>query len=182
MADILEVFFRAGVDTVMGLINDEVWREGILEAEQRTGLAAIRVSTPHFPVTAQTTVTGFVGAEVERILEQEAKFGAVFCMPHQCVTDAVTDRCSRSVRQMDGLCQKIRKHGMIPGLSTHMPEVPVYADETNLDVETYIQIYNSMGFLMQVEVDWVQRSIQNARKPVMTTSHSRPASCDRCRA
>ena len=28
-----------------------------------------------------------------------------------------------------------------------------------LDVETYIQIYNSMGFLMQIEVDWVQRII-----------------------
>ena len=69
---------------------------------------------------------------------------------------------------MDGLCRKIRDRGMIPGLSTHMPETPVYADETNLDVETYIQIYNSMGFLMQIEVDWVQQSIQNAKKPVMT--------------
>ena len=168
IADILEVFFRAGVDTVMGQISDDPWREGILEAEQRTGVAAIRVSTPHFPVTAQTPVTGFGGAEVERILDREAKFGAAFCLPHQCVTDALTDRCSRSIRQMDGLCRKIRERGMIPGLSTHMPETPVYADETNLDVETYIQIYNSMGFLMQIEVDWVQRSIQNAKKPVMT--------------
>ena len=168
IADILEVFFRAGVDTVMGQIGDDPWREGIQEAEQRTGVPAIIVSTPGFPVTAQTPVTGLIGAEVERILDQEAKFGAALCMPHQCVTDALVDRCSRSIRQMDGLCQKIRERGMIPGLSTHMPETPVYADETNLDVETYIQIYNSMGFLMQIEVDWVQRSIQNAKKPVMT--------------
>ena len=168
IADILEVFFRAGVDTVMGMINDAPWRDGIQEAEQRTGVPAIRVSTPHFPVTAQTPVTGFTGAEVDRILDQEAKFGAVFCLPHQCVTDAMVDRCSRSIRQMDGLCRKIRERGMLPGLSTHMPETPVYADETNLDVETYIQLYNSMGFLMQVEVDWVQQTIQNAKKPVMT--------------
>ena len=57
---------------------------------------------------------------------------------------------------------------MIPGLSTHMPETVVYADEMNADVETYIQMYNAAGFLMQVEADWVMRIIQNARKPVMT--------------
>ena len=168
IADILDVFFRAGVDTVMGQIGDETWRDGILEAEQRTGVPAVRISTPGFPLTAQTPFTGFTGAEVERILDREAKCGAIFCMPHQCVTDALVDRCSRTIRQMDGLCRKIRERGMIPGLSTHMPETPVYADETNLDVETYIQIYNSMGFLMQVEVDWVQQCIQNAKKPVMT--------------
>jgi hypothetical protein len=35
-------------------------------------------------------------------------------------------------------------------------------------VETYIQIYNAIGFLMQVEVDWIMRVIRNAKKPVMT--------------
>jgi hypothetical protein len=62
----------------------------------------------------------------------------------------------------------IRERGMIPGLSTHMPESVVYADETGADVETYIQLYNAAGFLMQVEADWVMRIIQNAKKPVMT--------------
>ena len=57
---------------------------------------------------------------------------------------------------------------MIPGLSTHMPEAVTYADGTGADVETYIQIYNSLGFLMQVEVDWVMRIIRDAKKPVMT--------------
>jgi hypothetical protein len=44
----------------------------------------------------------------------------------------------------------------------------VYSDETGLDVESYIQPFNLMGFLMQVEVDWIARIIQNAKKPVMT--------------
>jgi hypothetical protein len=69
---------------------------------------------------------------------------------------------------MDGLCAMIRERGMVPGLSTHMPEAIVYADESGLDVETYISIYNAMGFLMQVEVDWVSRIIHGAKKPVMT--------------
>ena len=62
----------------------------------------------------------------------------------------------------------IREHGMVPGLSTHTPETVLFADESGLDVEAYIQIFNSMGFLMQVEVDWVARIIQDAAKPVMT--------------
>ena len=57
---------------------------------------------------------------------------------------------------------------MIPGLSTHMPETVPIADSTGADVETYIQIYNAAGFMMQVEVDWVMRIIRNAKKPVTT--------------
>jgi len=62
----------------------------------------------------------------------------------------------------------IREHGMIPGLSAHMPEIIVYCDNNGYDVETYIQIYNCMGFLMQVEVEAVSSIIHNAKKPVMT--------------
>ena len=51
---------------------------------------------------------------------------------------------------------------------THMPEAVVYADKMNADIETYIQIYNAGGFLMQVEADWVMRVIHEAKKPVMT--------------
>lgn len=69
---------------------------------------------------------------------------------------------------MDTMCALIRERGMVPGLSTHMPESIIYADETGLDVETYISIYNTMGFLMQVEVDWIANVIRNAKKPVMT--------------
>jgi hypothetical protein len=62
----------------------------------------------------------------------------------------------------------IRARGMIPGLSTHMPETVIFADKMDADVETYIQLYNSAGFLMQVEADWVMRIIREAKKPVMT--------------
>lgn len=94
-------------------------------------------------------------------------------------TDALLDRCTREIRHGAALCRMIRERGMIPGLSTHAPEALIYADETGLDVETYIQIYNAMGFLMQVEVDWIARVIRNAKKPVMTikpmaAGHIRP--------
>lgn len=63
---------------------------------------------------------------------------------------------------------EMRQRGLVPGLSTHLPQTIVFTDETGLDAETYICIYNAMGFLMPLEVDWTQRIIQSAKKPVIT--------------
>ena len=168
IADILEVFFKAGVNTVMGLIQHDRLGNAIKEAEDRTGVQAIIVSTPNFPTNASTPFEGFDADVVESILDNEAERRSAFCFPHTSTTDLMVDGCTREIRKMDQLSAAIRGRGMIPGLSTHRPEAIIFADERNLDVETYISIFNSMGFLMQVEVDWVARLIQNAQKPVMT--------------
>ncbi len=144
------------------------WPDMIQEAQDRTGKKLIVISTPGFPVKPETPAKGFDEAELDRICSAEAKLGAAFCLPHQSTTDALVDRCTRKIRWMDQLSRAIRRHGMVPGLSTHMPESVTYADESGVDVETYIQIFNSMGFLMQVEVDWIAKVIQGAKKPVMT--------------
>lgn len=168
IADILEVFLRSGIDTIMGQITCEPLADAIKEAELRTGKGMIIISTPYLPISKETPLNGFDIAECERILDEQARFGTHICMPHQCVIDSMVDRCSREIRKMDDVCAMIRERKMIPGLSTHMPESIIYADETGLDIESYISIYNSMGFLMQVEVDWTANVIRNARKPVMT--------------
>lgn len=168
MADIIEVFLRAGVNAVMGLIDRPNLADAVRDAEDRTGVKAIVVSTPALPVTPETPVKGFDVGEVERILDRDAKLGADILMPHTSTTDAMVDRCTREVRKMDIVCKMIRERGMLPGLSTHLPETIIYSDETGLDVETYISIYNAMGFLMSVEVDWISQVIHNAKKPVMT--------------
>jgi hypothetical protein len=168
IADIIEVFFRAGVDTIMGPPWVPVLHEAIQEAENRTGVRAIMVVTPTFPISPRTPIDGFDVGEIERVLDEVTPYNATFCMPHQITTDAMVDRCTREIRHMDALCRMIRERGMIPGLSTHMPESIIYADETGLDVATYISIYNAVGFLMQIEVDWVARVIREAQKPVMT--------------
>ena len=168
IADVLEVFLKSGVDTIMGQITNFPLADAIKEAEDRTGRGMIIVSTPHLPFTKDTPSEGFNPGEIERIMDEQAGHGTHICMPHQCVTDSMVDRCSREIRRMDEVCRIIRERGMIPGLSTHMPESIIYADETGLDVETYISMYNSMGFLMQVEVDWIANVIRDAKKPVMT--------------
>jgi hypothetical protein len=168
IADIIEVFLNAGVDTIMGVISHDPLYEGIQEAEQRTGKKMIIVSTPGFPFSANTPAAGFDLGEVERVLDLEVQRGSTFVLTHQSTTDCMVDRCTREIRQMAVPNKMIRERGMIPGLSTHMPESIIYADESGLDVETYIALYNAMGFLMQLEVDWVASIIRNAKKPVMT--------------
>lgn len=168
MADIIEVFLRAGVDTMMGQLESEPMADAIREAEDRAGVKVIMVSTPGLPVTRQTPAKGFDMGEVERILDHQKKLGAAFVMPHQSTTDAMVDRCTHEIRHMAPICKAIRERGMRTGLSTHMPESIIYADETDLDVDTYISMYNAMGFLMQVEVDWIASVIRSAKKPVMT--------------
>jgi hypothetical protein len=132
------------------------------------GRKLIVISTPSFPTTPRTPFDGFDRAESEKILDGEVAKGVDICLPHTSVTDLMVDKCTREVRKMDLICRLIRERNMIPGLSTHVPETVIYADETGLDVETYIQPFNYMGYLMQLEVDWVGRIIRDARKPVIT--------------
>ncbi|MGB2937385.1 MAG: hypothetical protein WBD05_04200, partial [Phycisphaerae bacterium] len=163
IAPIIEVFLSAGVDGMVGTRPDEKLMKAIARAEDRTGRRCITLALPTLSVADGPEAAG----ENARILDAQAATGATFCLPHQQTTDALLDRTTRTIRRMDRVCTMIRDRGMIPGLSTHMPETVPYADEMGLDVATYVQIYNAAGFLMQVELDWVHRIIWNAKRPVI---------------
>jgi hypothetical protein len=163
IAAILNVFLEYGIDAVMGPLSQHL-EDSICEAEQRSGQRIIRIYTPAF----DTGPNAAPKDSAEAAFDQCAAYHATFCMPHQCVIDALIDRRAGTIRDLDRYTRMIRERGMIPGLSTHMPEAVVYADATGADVETYIQIYNAAGFLMQVEADWVMHVISQAQKPVMT--------------
>jgi hypothetical protein len=164
ITDVLVAFMERGVDAIVGgaVENTEL---AIKDAEQRTGRKMIRIYTPHFNLIPG----GPPELEPERVFDYNRKMGATFCLPHQQVTDALVDKMYYTIRDWDKYARMIREHNMIPGFSTHMPETVVFADKMEEgDYETYIQIYNAAGFLMQVEADWVMRIIRNAKKPVMT--------------
>lgn len=167
IADIIEAFLRRGVDTIYFPHTQTCLPEAVADAEQRVGRKVVIISTPSFTTTPRTPFDGFDWDEVARVLDAEVDKGVQVCMPHTSTTDKMVDKCTREVRQMARVCAMIRERGMMPGLSTHIPETIVFVDESGLDLETYIQPYNAMGFLMQVEVDWVARLIQNAAKPVI---------------
>jgi hypothetical protein len=164
VTDIIAVFLEFGIDAVMGPPS-QLLEDAIRAAEDRSGRRVIRILTPSFAVTPNGIP---VEQSPEAAFDQCVAFGATFCFPHQCVTDALVDRMRHAIRDLGKYTAMIRERGMIPGLSTHMPESVVYADKMAADVETYIQIYNGEGFLMQVEVDWVLKIIREAKKPVMT--------------
>lgn len=166
---ILKAFLAYDVDTMLGP-PDPILIEAANETEQQTGKRLIRILTPGFNIWAQRSASSSILAdkEPEEAFDICQKMGATFCLPHQMVTDALIDRRSKTIRDWDRYAGMIRARGMIPGLSTHMPEAVPYADGTGVDVETYTQLYNALGFLMQVEADWVMRIIRDARKPVIT--------------
>jgi hypothetical protein len=160
---VLNVFLEYGIDAVMAPLSSHI-DTAIRDVEQKAGRQITRIYTPEFNLDRDAAS----GERAEAVFDQCAAFGATFCMPHQSVTDALVDRRDREIRELDQYTRMIRQRGMHPGLSTHMPETIIYADRMRADVETYIQIYNSAGFLMQVEADWVMKVIREAKKPVMT--------------
>ena len=163
IADIITVFLDNGVDTLMGM-TQPILQEAIQIAQERTGRKVITIYTPGFNVLPG----GPPESEPERVFDYCQKVGATFCFPHTSTTDVLVDRMHGVIRDIDKYTRMIRERGMIPGLSTHLPESVTIADATGADIESYVQIYNAIGFLMAVEVDWEMRVIQKARKPVMT--------------
>jgi hypothetical protein len=159
----LNVFMEYGIDAVMAPLSPH-FDNSIREVEQQAGQRITRIYTPSFDLNPDAAPAD----RAEAVIDQCAALGATFCMPHQSVTDALLDRRAGVIRDLDQYTHMIRARGMIPGLSTHMPETVIYVDRMGADVETYIQPYNSAGFLMQVEADWVMKIIREAKKPVMT--------------
>jgi hypothetical protein len=163
IAEIIAVFLDAGVDAIMGP-HSELMLEAIAEAQDRTGQPLVTILTPHINILPE----GDPELEPGRVFDAAAEAGATFCFPHSCCVDAMVDRMHGVIRDMERYSAMIRERGMIPGLSTHLPQSVTIADKTDLDVATYIQLYNAAGFLMPIEVDWAMRIIRNAKKPVMT--------------
>jgi hypothetical protein len=163
IADALEVFLREGVNLTMSPPSP-LMDEARSRAEQRAGAPLCWICTPIFELTPEGPDWG----DAARAFDAAAASGAAFCWPHTAVTDRLYDGLAGTIRFMDRLCAMVRERGMIPGLSTHRPEVIRVADQTGLDVASYICIYNPIGFLMPVEIDWTQRLVHRAAKPVTT--------------
>ncbi len=164
VADVIEVFLDNGIDAIIGFIANDRMYQAVQEAEQRTGKKVIIISTPGIDVNE----TPEADDKNREIMDLEMERGSSIVMPHTSSTDAMLDKRARVVRGMDKICAMVRERGMIPGLSTHEPESIVFADESKLDVGTYISIYNAAGFLMALEIDWTNSIIQGAEKPVIT--------------
>jgi len=165
IADIIEVFLSHDIDAVMAPVaQNPVVADGAKLAEDRTGKRVILIDTPIINVDDTTDAR----REAEATIKSSREIGAAFCMPHHSSVEQLVNKNKGVIERLPDYTSMIRANGMIPGLSAHMPELIVYSDEQGYDVETYIQIYNCMGYMMQVEIEYIHKVIWNAKKPVMT--------------
>ncbi len=156
IAEVMAVFARNGINAVMSSPNPTL-AQAIRLVQEETGREIHWICTPG-------------GETVEDLLpgiEQCAELGAKICMPHQHWTDGNLVVNEGRIIGLERVTERIRQLGMIPGLSTHRPQTVVVCDKAGYDVATYIQIYNAIGFLCQVETDWIARVINRTPKPVM---------------
>ena len=161
----LETYLKYGVDTIMGPFGiTPVIVEAIKEAEQKTGKGMIMVDTPI--INMENSAAG--RKEAEDLIKKGRDLGAKISLVHHSCAEQLVSKRNQTMDGLPDYLAMIRDAGMIPGLSAHMPELIVYSDLNGYDVQTYIQIYNCMGFLMQVEVETVNQIIHSAKKPVMT--------------
>ena len=163
---VLEAYLRHGVDAIMAPFDgpSQHLLEAIRDTEQKLGRHIILIDTPTINVDDNPQAR----QEAQAKIQESARRGATFCLLHHSCAEQLVDKNKGVIRRLDDYTKMIRDAGMIPGLSAHMPELIVYSDQNGYDVETYIQIFNCMGFLMQVEVEGVRSIIEKAKKPVMS--------------
>ncbi|MDR0293145.1 MAG: hypothetical protein LBH95_03220 [Oscillospiraceae bacterium] len=165
IADVVEAFLQYGINAVMApAAQNKVLVEGCKLAEDRTGKEVIIIDTPI--INVDNTPQGRREAEAE--IRKCRQIGAKFCFPHHSSAEQLVNKNTQTIDRLPDYLKMIRDNGMAPGLSAHMPELIVYSDEQGYDVETYIQIYNCAGFLMQVEIEYIHSVIWQAKKPVIT--------------
>ena len=150
---------------MMGPLQQErVMQEAVKVAQEKTGKKLILIDTPVINVDDNPIAR----QQARETIRRSKEFGATFCLVHQSSAEQLVNKNKHIIDRLPDYLDMIRQEGMIPGLSAHMPELITYSDENEYDVQTYIQIYNCMGFLMQVEIETVNQIIHNAKKPVLT--------------
>lgn len=94
-----------------------------------------------------------------------ADAGAEFVLPHQCYSDNACHRDEGIIVGFDEMFSYIRELGMRPGVSSHTPETIITCDKAGYGADVYIQPLNPIGFLCQVETDWMENMFQQISTP-----------------
>jgi hypothetical protein len=164
-ARLLDAFLGYGIDAWMGpWSTTPAATERVKQLQDKFGKKIILIDTPILNMDDNAQARH----EAEKVIKFSAELGSKFCLIHHSSCEQLINKNKRTMDRLPDYLKMIRDAGLIPGLSAHMPEVIQYTDSNNYDVETYIQIFNCINFLMQVEIESVIRIIHEAKKPVMT--------------
>lgn len=170
----IKAFAENGIDAIMASIaGNPLLVEGLEYANDKLGKKLIYIDTPIINVDDNPQARH----EAELKIKECAKIGAEICLVHHSCVEQLVSKNKGTIDRFPDYLKMIRDAGMIPGCTAHMPEIIDYCDKNEYDVETYVQIFNCMGFLMQVEIESVIKTIHSAKKPVMTI---KPMAAGRC--
>jgi len=170
---VFEAYLSHGIDAVMGPLGEANFARALDHVQEKLGRKLIIIDTPILNMEDSPQARARCGA----YFKWSAAQGSAFCLLHHSCAEQLVSKLHGTMDRLPDYTRMIRDAGMLPGLSCHMPELVLYSDEQGYDVETYIQIYNPLGFLMQVEVEGVARIIHHAKHPVMTI---KPMAARRC--
>lgn len=174
ICELLCAYLGYGIDALMApLAANPVLLEAVHMAEDRAGHRMILIDTP----TMNVDDSAEGRAEARATIARSASFGSDFCLIHHASCEQLVNKNKERIERLPDYLDMIRQAGMRPGLSAHMPELILYSDQNGYDVETYIQIYNCLGFMMQIEIEQVSRIIHGAKKPVMTIKSMAAGRC-----
>ena len=180
VSEVICAYLAYGIDAMMApFVGDDlqpnaVVMDGIHMAEDKMGRKLILIDTPIVDVSDTPQAHDFTARKIETV----RKNGAEICLLHHSSVEQLVCKHTGTIDRLPEYTRMIRENGMIPGLSAHMPELVLYSDNhPEYDVQTYIQLYNCLGFLMQIEVEGVRRIIENAKKPVMTIKSMAAGRC-----
>ena len=163
--EVIDAFLQYGIDAWMGPFSSHPQALDKIKAIQdKIGRRLILIDTPVLNMDDNEAAR----RETEGIIKTSAEIGSAFCLIHHASCEQLVNKNKKTMDRLPDYTDMIRSAGLIPGLSAHMPEIIQYSDLNEYDVETYIQIFNCLGFLMQVEIESVIKIIHEAKKPVMT--------------
>jgi hypothetical protein len=162
---VLNAFLQYGIDAwVAPFSSHPDCYNKIMQVQEKIKKKIILIDTPILNMDD----TEAARKEACAVIKKSAEIGCTFCLIHHSSCEQLVNKNKRTMDRLGDYTNMIREAGLLPGLSAHMPEIIQYSDLNGYDVETYIQIFNCLGFLMQVEVESVIRIIHEAKTPVMT--------------
>ncbi len=157
IVEVLEKCQELGITSLLGPINEKTCQVQE-ELKKRSKEPMIWIST----------TLGWL--DKEKLREETkiaSKMGNKLHAIHCSFVDSHLVSSKNKIEDIEDLLAYIRELGMIPGISTHRPETLTVLSNSSYDIEFVILPFNSVGFLSNLEVNWIAKMIREFPKPII---------------
>ncbi len=157
VVEVLEKCQELGVNAILGPVNEKT-----CQAQEEL------VKRGKSPMEWISTTLGSLDVEV---LKEEcrwaAEVGNKLHAIHCSFVDSHLISYKDEIEGLEELLSYIRELGMIPGISSHRPEILTILKMKKYDVNFINLPFNIDGFLCNVETNWIARMIQEIDIPII---------------